>query len=338
MPDVKNSRTLQGPAEHAGTKAGKLYRYIAGSLCLCLAAGTAVVVASPDLRAQSLAGQRADVAEAPAIKKSALIEEALAATAKNGDAAVHTAQVTLHELRQYIGLKYKVPSKSVKKLVDTAWEVGHSMQLDPLLLLAVMAVESSFNPRAESKVGAQGLMQVMTRIHHKKFEPYGGRQAAWQPDANIHVGAQILKECIARRGSVPGGLTCYVGAAGTSSKYGQKVLAERKRFAATVDQSILDGTLLALEQTSAKPGKSAAPAVRSASRGARSTAPAQTDDAVQVAGATQSAPGKARKADSMAPRRTVDEDAAAIVENSSGHLALNEVTATLTLRDASVEM
>ena len=92
------------------------------------------------------------------------------------------------------------------------YKVGRDKQLDPLLLLAVIAIESRYNPLAESHVGAQGLMQVMTSVHQDKFDAVGKNPL--DPGANIMVGATILKDCINRRGSVDGGLACYVGATG----------------------------------------------------------------------------------------------------------------------------
>jgi hypothetical protein len=76
-------------------------------------------------------------------------------------------------------------------------------------------------------------MQVMTQVHIDKFDRYGeGAAAALNPIANIRVGAQILDECIKRRGSVAGGLACYVGATGPSDGgYGARVLAEQRRLA-----------------------------------------------------------------------------------------------------------
>lgn len=145
---------------------------------------------------------------------------------------IDAAQV--EALQRYIGEKYQVPLQAVSTVVDSAWEVGRNRQMDPLLLLAVMAIESSFNPKAQSSKGAQGLMQVMTRIHRKRFEPHGGMKVALKPEVNIDVGAQILQECIDRRGSVSGGLTCYVGAAGQNSRYGKRVLAEFERLQAVV--------------------------------------------------------------------------------------------------------
>ena len=136
-------------------------------------------------------------------------------------------------LRGYISRKYRVAYDATGLLVNTAFLVGHDLELDPILLLAVMAIESRYNPFAESHVGAQGLMQVMTRVHREKFEEFGGGEgAALNPVANIRVGGQILRDCIDRRGSRAGGLACYVGATGPGDGgYGAKVQAERRRLA-----------------------------------------------------------------------------------------------------------
>jgi soluble lytic murein transglycosylase-like protein len=134
-------------------------------------------------------------------------------------------------LRNYISRKYKVASDATAVLVNTAYKVGRELKIDPLLLLAVIAVESRYNPFAESSVGAQGLMQVMTSVHQSKFDAYG-KKGALDPVANIRVGAGILKDCINRRGSVTAGLACYVGASGPNDGgYGDKVQAERRRLA-----------------------------------------------------------------------------------------------------------
>lgn len=136
-------------------------------------------------------------------------------------------------LRSYIARKYRVAGNVAGALIRTVFTVGRNMDLEPQLLLAVIAIESRYNPFAESHMGAQGLMQVMTRVHKDKFAALGeGPLAALHPLVNIQVGAQILSDCIARRGSLDGGLACYVGATGPSDGgYGAKVKAERRRIA-----------------------------------------------------------------------------------------------------------
>ena len=130
---------------------------------------------------------------------------------------------------QWLSRRYSVAPEPVSRLVQEAWSVGARAGLDPTLILAVMAIESRFNPFAQSPVGAQGLMQVMTKIHNDKYEAFGGNHAAFDPVTNLRVGVQVLKECIARAGSLEAGLRFYVGAANLAEDggYANKVLGEQ---------------------------------------------------------------------------------------------------------------
>jgi soluble lytic murein transglycosylase-like protein len=132
----------------------------------------------------------------------------------------------------WLSRRYRVAGDAANMLVSTAYNTAHEMKLDPLMILAVMAIESGLNPFAESPMGAQGLMQVMSKVHSDKFEDMGGKQAALNPVANIRVGAQILKDYVDRTGSVEGGLKSYVGAGNMTDDggYGGKVLAEYHRL------------------------------------------------------------------------------------------------------------
>lgn len=132
----------------------------------------------------------------------------------------------------WLSKRYRVAGDAANMLVSTAYTTAHDIKLDPLLILAVMAIESGLNPFAESPVGAQGLMQVMSKIHHEKFQQMGGVQAALNPVANIRVGALILKDYVNRGGSVEAGLKTYVGAAAfeNDSGYGSRVLAEYRKL------------------------------------------------------------------------------------------------------------
>ena len=130
---------------------------------------------------------------------------------------------------QWLSKRYRVAPEPISRLVQEAWFVGDRVKLDPTLILAIMAIESSFNPFAQSHVGAQGLMQVMTQVHDKKYEAFGGNFAAFDPVTNLRVGVQVLKECIARAGSVEAGLKFYVGAANLPEDggYAARVLSEQ---------------------------------------------------------------------------------------------------------------
>ncbi len=138
---------------------------------------------------------------------------------------------------RWIARRYKVAPEPISALVNEAWAIGQRAGLDPTLILAIMAVESSFNPFAQSPVGAQGLMQVMTRVHDDKYEAFGGTRAAFDPISNLRVGVQVLKECIQRAGSVQEGLRYYVGAAllEHDGGYAARVVAEQQHLRNVAD-------------------------------------------------------------------------------------------------------
>jgi Transglycosylase SLT domain len=135
-------------------------------------------------------------------------------------------------IAQWLSRRYKVAPEAVASLVQEAWTLGDRARIDPTLILAVIAVESSFNPYAQSPVGAQGLMQVMTRVHDNKYERFGGERAALDPLSNLRVGVQVLRECIQRAGSVTEGLRHYVGAANLEDDggYAARVVFEQEQL------------------------------------------------------------------------------------------------------------
>lgn len=140
------------------------------------------------------------------------------------------------QVAQWLSRKYKVAPEAMNRLVLEAWEAGRLARVEPTLVLAVMAVESSFNPFAQSHVGAQGLMQVMTHVHDDKYEAFGGQRAALDPVTNLRVGVQVLRECIQRAGGVAEGLRYYVGAANMADDggYAAKVLFESEQLKAVM--------------------------------------------------------------------------------------------------------
>ena len=132
----------------------------------------------------------------------------------------------------WLSKRYHVAGDAANMLVSASYLAGRDTKLDPLLILAVMSIESGLNPFAESAVGAQGLMQVMSKIHRARFEQLGGVKAVLNPAANIRVGAMILRDFIERGGSVEAGLKLYVGAGAfdNDAGYGAKVMAEYHRL------------------------------------------------------------------------------------------------------------
>ena len=170
-------------------------------------------------------------AETRTVAAVAAVAPATEATAVSRATAVDPKDLTRQQsaVAHWLARRYRVAPEPVSRLVKEAWAVAPRVGLDPTLILAIRAVESSFNPFAQSAVGAQGLMQVMTRVHDVKYARFGGVLAAFDPVTNLKVGVQVLKECIARAGSIEAGLRSYVGAANLASDggYAVKVLTEQ---------------------------------------------------------------------------------------------------------------
>jgi soluble lytic murein transglycosylase-like protein len=134
-------------------------------------------------------------------------------------------------LAEAIAKRYRVSQDAVHGYVAVAYRAGEQFKVDPLLVLAVMAVESRYNPVAESVLGAKGLMQVIPKFHLEKLLEHGGESALLDPDVNIQVGTQILREYLRRFGETETALQMYAGAFDEPSySYAFKVLAERARL------------------------------------------------------------------------------------------------------------
>jgi len=134
-------------------------------------------------------------------------------------------------MTEFIAKRYRVSDAAVAGFVSAAYRAGAQQSLDPLLILAVMAVESRYNPVAESNMGAKGLMQVIPRFHQEKLMDHGGEIALLEPDINITVGAQILREYLRRFGDTETALQMYAGAFDEpNSQYANKVFAEKARL------------------------------------------------------------------------------------------------------------
>jgi soluble lytic murein transglycosylase-like protein len=224
--------------------------------------------------------QRAESTPAPAL---ALIEQV-----SEPDAVARATAADPKELNRqqaavatWLSRRYRVAPEPISRLVQEAWSVGARAGLDPTLILAIMAIESSFNPFAQSPVGAQGLMQVMTKVHDDKYSSFGGVLAAFDPVTNLRVGVLVLKECISRAGSLEAGLRYYVGAANLADDggYAGKVLAEQEHLRSVASGKNVSPNVL-----------SAPVAVASAASAQNNVAPATAPAAELPAPATPVAP------------------------------------------------
>ena len=82
--------------------------------------------------------------------------------------------------------------------------LGQSHEVPPALVKAVIAAESNFNPRAVSKKGAQGLMQLMPQTAREL-----GVENAFEPEQNVSGGTRYLRQMLTRYGDVSRALAAY---------------------------------------------------------------------------------------------------------------------------------
>jgi soluble lytic murein transglycosylase-like protein len=204
--------------------AAKAFSALKATLALVGALALAAVLALPEPR-QALLGA---LPELPVTFASETGVAAGSIHNPGGETALEREQRAVTE---YIARRYRVAEEAVSAYVATAYYAGALHSVDPILVLAVMAIESRYNPVAESTMGAKGLMQVIPKFHLEKLSTHGGEQALLDPEVNILVGTQILREYYRRLGDLESSLQMYAGALDDpSSQYSAKVLAERARL------------------------------------------------------------------------------------------------------------
>jgi soluble lytic murein transglycosylase-like protein len=149
----------------------------------------------------------------------------------SGVTALEPLDATQQALADHLSRRFYIAAAATERMVAAAHRAAREVGLDPLLVLAVISIESRFNPIAESVMGAKGLMQIIPKYHLDKLRAAGGEDAVFDPESNIHVGARILQEYVHRTGTLEAGLQYYNGAwRDNSAQYAHKVLAERDRL------------------------------------------------------------------------------------------------------------
>lgn len=145
-------------------------------------------------------------------------------------------------LASYISKNYQIASQSAKQIVESAFSVSEKHKTDPILMLAIIAQESRFNPIAQSSAGALGLTQAMPSAHPEKIQAIQKRSGnILNVSDNIDLGTKIFAEYLQRfKGNTTLALQQYNGNLADSNKlYSKKVYAHFERFykIATTEQN-----------------------------------------------------------------------------------------------------
>lgn len=176
-------------------------------------------------------------AELPAVQP---VEPVKATVAKvvSPAASVSPLSPRMQGALDYVTRRYRVSEEALVPVFEVAQRIGKERRIDPLLIVAIIGIESGFNPFAESPVGAQGLMQVIPRFHMDKVPHGTGEKPFLNPIINIRVGVDVLQEAIRRRGGLIPGLQQYAGSTDSEAKYATKVLAEKARLEEAAQRSL----------------------------------------------------------------------------------------------------
>ncbi len=207
--------------------------FIAGlvSIAVVLNQRYPIQIPAPVLQAVPQAAERVETQQQADEQELAAPPKTVAAGQVRPEPAVEAEAGQYQALAEYVARRYRVSQDETAGIIALAYTAGHGLKIDPLLILAIISVESRFNPIAESVMGAKGLMQVIPKFHLDKFRALGGEQVAFDPLANIMVGAQILKSYLRQTGDLVEALRLYVGAsAEDESDYADKVIVERDRL------------------------------------------------------------------------------------------------------------
>ena len=199
-------------------------------LGLIVVAVTLTFVARPDLQASAseelmgwLEMRQSDAMDIPEVPNAASRSTATAVKSLPKDQMAVT---------YWLSRKYRVSPEPMGALVSEAWSVGERSQIAPTLILAVMAIESKFNPFASGTQGGMGLMQIEPQANSETLKPFGGRLAAFDPRTNLRVGARLLQELLQKSNSVEAALQAYAMASGQTgdTQYIDRVLSEQKQL------------------------------------------------------------------------------------------------------------
>lgn len=135
-------------------------------------------------------------------------------------------------LSSFIQHRFKISETKASLIVEEAFRNGMKKNLQPELILAIIAVESNFKEKAVSPVGARGLMQVLASAHPKKIKSIGGTKGLYDPKKNISIGSNILAQYKdLSKGNIRRTLLRYNGSLGnTRSHYPDKVFRIYKQM------------------------------------------------------------------------------------------------------------
>lgn len=136
----------------------------------------------------------------------------------------------MQRLATYISITYNVPLDKAERIVYTTFVESYKKDLEPMLVLSLISIESTFQQYSKSHAGAVGLTQVMAKVHRNRIAE--NKVDIWSVDGNIQVGTDILKDYVGlANGNMKKALQMYNGSAKDKNyRYSNKVMNQMQSF------------------------------------------------------------------------------------------------------------
>ena len=131
-------------------------------------------------------------------------------------------------LANIVSQKFHYAGRDAEMIVKVAHEEAKKHGVDPVLVLSIIAAESSFNRKAHSSAGAMGLMQAIPRWHGDKMRRLGVKHhQMYNVRENITLGTSIFREYLRlSNGQTSAALQRYNGSMrDKNQRYSRKVMS-----------------------------------------------------------------------------------------------------------------
>ncbi|RKP44577.1 lytic transglycosylase domain-containing protein [Trinickia fusca] len=148
----------------------------------------------------------------------------IAASASNAESTPSAGDIA-----KTLNVQFHIGMRESLKIANAVLNAAQRDMVSPILLLAVIAVESNFDRHAVNPSGASGLMQIMASAHRDRVARVTDLTDA---DTNVSIGSAILREYLqAANGDMHDALLRYSGGA---KGYPLRVADRMRRIGAAV--------------------------------------------------------------------------------------------------------
>ena len=103
---------------------------------------------------------------------------------------------------------YRLAPKGLSEIII---EAGKKYNIDPSIIAAIIVTESSANPKAVSKGGDYGLMQIRWKVHRRSYPQLKTATDLFNPRTNVFIGTEIFARYYAQKKTLRGALLRYSG-------------------------------------------------------------------------------------------------------------------------------